>query len=431
MSTQKTTQAQKANTTTTTSIGQDKQPILYDLLANHSSKAGVSLSGAPAVKGTTSTTRAKRAGSSTKSFGSKIRTITSTSTNTSRPKPYTITTNSIPGISYKGDQNQDRGEKINVSTLSQYLHQHKLYTAEEFLDHATQGTPNRGTELFNKLAIRDWDKKIQQALDIARAYTPNTTYRDRLEAYTVPEGFNYERGDYCFNEYMELFNHHGIDKIKLQKFFATLFSDNGKRNTIYMYGKADAGKTTIIKLFDAFYASWEIGRCSAQAINSNFWLQDLYQKRLFHADEILATQVNIDTLKLLLEGNDDLTTDIKYAKRVTIRGRPVLMATNEPIWQHMACAADPIRRRCEWVKMVRPWHKKVMFMHTKDKETLKYVLHRLYNHCFPEGYETWKNDTAFIDMIGEIQDLTDIINNHDPDYLDNQLNVDDFVSEMN
>ena len=55
-------------------------------------------------------------------------------------------------------------------------------------------------------------------------------------------------------------------------------------------------------------------------------------KRLFHADEIVATQVNIDTLKLLLEGSDDLTTDIKYAKKVSIRGRPVMMATNDPIW---------------------------------------------------------------------------------------------------
>ncbi len=405
MSSAKTTQAQKATTTTTTSIGQHTHPILYNLLAGPSSKADVAISGAPPVKTVTPTIPAKPVASSTKSFGSKVRTITSTSTNTSRPKPYTITTNSIPGISYKGDTNPQRGEKITTITLATYLHQHGLYDAESFLDHATQGTPNRGTELFNKLAAKDWDRKIQQALDIARAYTPNTTYRNRLESYTIPNGFNQEKGDYTYQEYMDLFNYHNITRNQLCRWFSTLFSDNGKKNTIYMYGKADAGKTTIIKLFDAFYQHWEIGRCSAQAINSNFWLQDLYGKRLFHADEILATQVNIDTLKLLLEGNSDLTTDIKYAKRVAIRGRPVLMATNEPIWLHMASAAEPITRRCEMIKMIKPWRKRTIFMHTTDKQILQYVLYRLYQHCFPHGYDTWKNDSQFLELFNEIDEL--------------------------
>ena len=189
-----------------------------------------------------------------------------------------------------------------------------------------------------------------------------------------------------------------------------------------MWGRADAGKTTIIKLFDAFYEQWEIGRCSAQSINSNFWLQDLYKKRLFHADEIIATQVNIDTLKLLLEGSDDLTTDIKYAKKVQIKGRPVMMATNDPIWTHMASASDPIRRRCEWIHMKRPWNKKVMYMHTKDKNILKYVLARLYKECFPMGYTTWKHDYDYQRVIDQMfEDAQEVINN----------DIEDFVSEMN
>ena len=227
-------------------------------------------------------------------------------------------------------------------------------------------------------------------------------------------------GDYTYQEYWDLFNHHGIKIEKVQKWFQTLFGDNGKRNTIYMWGKADAGKTTIIKLFDAFYSPWEIGRCSAQSINSNFWLQDLYQKRLFHADEIVATQVNIDTLKLLLEGSDDLTTDIKYAKKVQIRGRPVLMATNDPIWTHMASASDPIRRRCEWVHMTRVWNKRVLYMHTKDKNILQYVLHRLYQDCFPRGYGQWKHDNDYKSAIDQMfQNAQEIIE------------LDNFVSEMN
>lgn len=192
-----------------------------------------------------------------------------------------------------------------------------------------------------------------------------------------------------------------------------------------MWGKADAGKTTIIKLFDAFYHKWEIGRCSAQNINSNFWLQDLYMKRIFHADEIVATQVNIDTLKLLLEGSEDLTTDIKYAKKVSIRGRPVMMATNDPIWVHMSSAADPIRKRCEYVHMTRPWTKPAKFMSTKDKDILKYVQNRLWKDCFPNGYESYKEQELFMEVVDELDDETlALAAEHMP-------TLEEFVSSMN
>ena len=92
--------------------------------------------------------------------------------------------------------------------------------------------------------MKDWDKKLQQALDIARSFTPDVPYRERLETYQIQEPDMI--GDYTFQEFMELFAHHGITLDKLQKCFQTLFGDNGKRNTIYMWGKADAGKTTIM-----------------------------------------------------------------------------------------------------------------------------------------------------------------------------------------
>ena len=171
---------------------------------------------------------------------------------------------------YFKDTTHHRGEKIGVHTLAKYLTQEKIYDVESFIEHATQGPSNRGTELYLKLAMKDWDKKIQQALDIARSFTPDTSYRTRVENYRQPKNLDKLTGDYTYQEYWDLFNHHGIKIEKIQKWFQTLFGDNGKRNTIYMWGKADAGKTTIIKLFDAFYSPWEIGRCSAQSINSNF-----------------------------------------------------------------------------------------------------------------------------------------------------------------
>jgi hypothetical protein len=148
-------------------------------------------------------------------------------------------------------------------------------------------------------------------------------------------------------------------------------------------------------------------------------------KRLFHADEIVATQVNIDTLKLLLEGSDDLTTDIKYAKKVPITGKPVMMATNDPIWINMTTAMDPIKKRCEFIHMVRPWTKPAKFMSTRDKEILQYVQNRLFKEAFPNGYDAYLNEELFNDVVDELDDETlALAAEHMP-------TLEEFVSTMN
>ena len=241
---------------------------------------------------------------------------------------------------------------------------------------------------------------------VARDHVPDQTYRERLENYEESGNLEVQnKGGWMFEDYMWLFKTHGITKEKIQRWFRTLFSDNGKKNTIYMWGKSDAGKTTIIRLFDAFYHEWEVGRASAQNLNSNFWLQDLYEKRLFHCDEILATQINIDTLKLLLEGSTDLTTDIKYAKKVQILPKPVLMATNDPLWVNMQSAADPILRRCEYIRMGKPSPRGLRHLHIKDKEVQKYALHKVYKWCFPNGYDQWRMDNEMYETVFALEDM--------------------------
>ena len=426
---QKIGQKQKASTTTTWSSGQSLLAADYPLLAAELSKSSEETGAGIARKGSL-TGHVKGVGGSTSSYGARVQTTLTTQGGISRGKSRQTqqpTYSGLPSRSepYYGDTNQ-RGEKITVRTLANYMRENELYDAEAFMKNATQMGDNRGTEIYDALCLKDWDKKLSQAVDICQSKTPDTPFRARVENYQVPDGFDLWRGTATYNEYLELFRHHGIGDDKLRRWFKTLFGDNGKKNTIYMWGKADAGKTTIIKLFDAFYHKWEIGRCAAQSINSNFWLQDLYMKRLFHADEIVATQVNIDTLKLLLEGSDDLTTDIKYAKKVSIKGRPVMMATNDPIWINMSTAADPIRKRCEFIKFTRAWTKPAPFMSTKDKNILQYVQNRLFKELFPNGYDEWLAQDMFQQGIEEITDeeLAEIEIAH-------PFNVDDFVSEMN
>jgi hypothetical protein len=92
----------------------------------------------------------------------------------------------------------------------------------------------------------------------------------------------------------------------------------------------------------------------------------------------------------------------------------------------MAVASDPIRRRCEWIHMKRRWDRKCLYMHTKDKNILRYVQKRLYDHCFPSGYERWANDKNWQQNIDQMwEDVEQAIENVEGETLD------DFVSEMN
>ena len=112
-------------------------------------------------------------GSKSRSVQQKIMPRMSTTTlpgkkTSNTTKPYTA----LPG-----DLNERRGERISVSTLANYMQENKLFEHEDFIKHATQGPSNRGTEIYLKLAMKDWDKKVQQALDIARSFTPDIMLR--------------------------------------------------------------------------------------------------------------------------------------------------------------------------------------------------------------------------------------------------------------
>ena len=143
-------------------------------------------------------------------------------------------------------------------------------------------------------ANANFTRSLAQAIKTARAYTPDTPYIQRIENWKPPQDFNEAYADLYYRDYRRALETHDINKTRLQKWFQTLAMDNGKRNTIYMCGRANAGKTTIIELLSAYYEPWEIGRAQPQSASSNFFLQDLVGKRLFHADEILATPTDRD-----------------------------------------------------------------------------------------------------------------------------------------
>ena len=299
---------------------------------------------------------------------------------------------------YWASLNQHRGKpnpKATIKDLVQEIYKLQLFEPQHFENYAAQNAGTRAHELWWELSTKasaNWTKQLSLAVKQARKLTPDIPYIERIETWQEPQNFNYNFANLYYQDYRAIFNYHNIPKTKIQKWFKTLAMDNGKRCTIYMCGRANSGKTTIIELLSAFYQSWEIGRAQPQSAQSNFFLQDLVGKRLFHADEILATQLNIDTLKLLLEGNKDLASDVKYGDKETIIPRPVLIGTNDPLWINFSTAAEPILARCEFLQMKKPLPK-YRHVKPKDPDILKYVLKELYKWAFDgKTYNVWYID---------------------------------------
>lgn len=142
----------------------------------------------------------------------------------------------------------------------------------------------------------------------------------------------YAGGTDYFDTMEYVFEYHGID---LNQIFKILFGKAGKKKTILLCGCANAGKTLIVNFLASLYKHWEIGKAGPQDIRSAFWLQDLVGKQIHKVDEAYCTDVNIDTLKLLAEGNPSCSTQIKFWGLHRIYPKPVLMASNNVPWAAM------------------------------------------------------------------------------------------------
>lgn len=135
-----------------------------------------------------------------------------------------------------------------------------------------------------------------------------------------------------------------INHLNPQKVFKSMFavlsrnSDHeSKVRTIYFHGPASCGKSSLMLLMSSVYEEHEIGKFSPIGQNSQFWLDDLYGKEIYIGDEARATELNIQAYLLLLEGNRDMKTEVKYGGKPCLEPKPVMLACNAHIFS--ACQA--------------------------------------------------------------------------------------------
>lgn len=258
--------------------------------------------------------------------------------------------------------------------LTDHFIRKKIYSQLDFNSRVRDGSSRA---MFNNYNT-EWyfDKCINLAISNARLLHPlrAVSWKARVMAIEITDIENVRR---VSEDFEKLFLEQHIPLSTFTRIFEIMSRDSstsGKERTIYLQGVANAGKTSLLLLLTSVYEQFEKGKFGPQAIASQFWLQDLYDKEVYVGDEVLVNQVNVQTMLLLMEGNSDLSTELKHKDVRYLEAKPVIIANNVPIWQHCCAFAKAILARCLWIKLMKPTELKLRY----DNETLKQVLKYLF-----------------------------------------------------
>lgn len=270
----------------------------------------------------------------------------------------------------------EKKKKVSMTVLLTNLCcEHQLTSTKEFNDAIHTNIEIRN---FKRLygGSLNFQKALIAACETAYGELPILSFQERVEA--VDDGYG-EEFEQAVKEW-KLFIQQTIGNEKFYNFFKIMNMQMDKVKTIYLVGAASGGKSAIIYLLTSVYRFSEIGKAGAQAINSNFWLEDLVDKRVAVLDEILATQANIDSLKMLMEGNFFTHTNVKFGKSYQIDPMPVLIACNQSVTRLVQGHTDAINKRCIRVEFYMETKRKLHY----DRKLLRKILKRLYYDLRPK-----------------------------------------------
>ncbi len=259
----------------------------------------------------------------------------------------------------------------HVERIRNYCEDHEIFHEHEWRT-AIQ-TSKEAAEIHRSLSMRGNCRKIiGSAVENARLIVPRKSYKERLVGLDHVK-VDPREYDQAMCNFTRIILHNSID---MKRVFQCLYGELGKRRTLYLFGAANSGKSSLLNMLSSVYKAHEIGRIGAQDIQSNFWLQDLIDKELYVGDEILVSQVNVDTVKLLCEGSKNLCTEIKYGNKQLLPSRPVMIANNIPMCNNIQGHASAIRARCVEYEFTEP-HGGLGYM-TQSEHVLRNVLKTMY-----------------------------------------------------
>lgn len=221
--------------------------------------------------------------------------------------------------------------------------------------------------------MMNFNKNLEASCKVAYSELPKLTFEERLELVEDGQGEEFEN---AVKEW-KLFIKDTMGPQMFREFFEIMNMQKDKIKTIYLLGEASGGKSAIMNLLSSVYRYSEIGKAGAQAINSNFWLEDLVDKRIAILDEIIATGVNIDALKMLMEGNYFTHTNVKFGRSYQIDAMPVIIACNHSVTRNCQGHHDAVMKRCVMFKFYRPTTRKLYYPRTMLMKIVKKLYYDL------------------------------------------------------
>lgn len=275
---------------------------------------------------------------------------------------------------------QPKRKRYDVQNqVSQYFTDNMIFTENEFMNNVRTRVASARV-VWDKIKNRlNYRKIIDIACRVSRAEHTGGSFSDRINAVKHLDIASDEEL-MLFNSFIALFELNGFSPYLLENVFACLERVEGSKiRTVYMQGPPNAGKSAFINLIESLYLPHEIGRFGPQALNSQFWLQDLYGKQIYIGDECKATPLNIQTLLLLMEGNASLETEIKYGDKVPLDANPVVIAVNRDIWADCQGYVSMVRARCVELRFTKrcPSH---LTLYSRDNMLKRRVICNLRTH---------------------------------------------------
>ncbi len=132
-------------------------------------------------------------------------------------------------------------------------------------------------------------------------------------------------------------------KLFLQGILRVVQMKSGKRNTFYIMGKSNTGKSQLLASFAYSFFRNGIG-CQSNNIRSGFPWNDCIVKRLLLIEEPQMNCDNNEDYKKIM-GGELLRCDKKYAPSGEVPPTPVFMTSNQPVWHVVSTQQEAYRNR--------------------------------------------------------------------------------------
>lgn len=124
---------------------------------------------------------------------------------------------------------------------------------------------------------------------------------------------------------------------------------SGKKNTLWLQGVSNAGKSQLINSLLQSYFPNTIGTPN-NSVRTTFTFNDCMYKRVILWEEPNITVDNIEDTKIIL-GGQDCRIDAKYQSSAVLQSTPFIITSNKDLWAMCSNNRQELLNRVYWYKL--------------------------------------------------------------------------------